>query len=194
VALLAEGEPVRRGHETVAALAALAEGKSRDNHWQMSLSAYVLTARLEQVVAAANERLDPMTGGRYALEHTVARAARDRRGGLGLLVRDGWTGQSRDPRTLSGGETFQASLALALGLADVVGQESGGVEMHTLFVDEGFGSLDPDALDEVMDVLDGLRAGGRVVGLVSHVPLLRERVPAQVRVDKRRFGSVVTRP
>ena len=194
LALLAEGEPVRRSYQTVAALAALAEGKSRDNHWQMSLSAYVLTARLEQVVAAANERLDPMTGGRYTLEHTVARAARDRRGGLGLLVRDGWTGQSRDPRTLSGGETFQASLALALGLADVVGQESGGAEMHTLFVDEGFGSLDPDTLDEVMDVLDGLRAGGRVVGLVSHVPLLRERVPAQVRVDKHRNGSVVTRP
>lgn len=191
VSLLAEGEPVRRHFETVQHLAALAEGKSRDNHWQMSLAAYVLTARLEQVVDAANERLDPMTGGRYTLEHTAARTARDRRGGLGLLVRDGWTGTTRDPRTLSGGETFQASLALALGLADVVGHESGGAEMHTLFVDEGFGSLDADCLDEVMDVLDGLRAGGRVVGLVSHVPLLRERVPVQVRVQKNRTGSVV---
>jgi exonuclease SbcC len=158
----------------------------------MSLAAYVLTARLEQVVDAANERLDPMTGGRYTLEHTAARTARDRRGGLGLLVRDGWTGTTRDPRTLSGGETFQASLALALGLADVVGHESGGAEMHTLFVDEGFGALDTDCLDEVMDVLDGLRAGGRVVGLVSHVPLLRERVPVQVRVQKGRTGSVVS--
>ena len=191
VSLLAEGEPVREQFETVQHLAALAEGKSRDNHWQMSLAAYVLTARLEQVVDAANERLDPMTGGRYALEHTAARTARDRRGGLGLLVRDGWTGTTRDPRTLSGGETFQASLALALGLADVVGHESGGAEMHTLFVDEGFGALDTDCLDEVMDVLDGLRAGGRVVGLVSHVPLLRERVPVQVRVQKNRTGSVV---
>ena len=192
VSLLAEGEPVRQEFETVQHLASLAEGKSRDNQWQMSLAAYVLTARLEQVVDAANERLDPMTGGRYHLEHTAARTARDRRGGLGLLIRDGWTGTTRDPRTLSGGETFQASLALALGLADVVAHESGGAEMHTLFVDEGFGSLDADCLDEVMDVLDGLRAGGRVVGLVSHVPLLRERVPVQVRVDKHRTGSVVS--
>ncbi|MDF2968458.1 MAG: family ATPase [Nocardioidaceae bacterium] len=192
VSLLTEGEPVRERFETVQQLAALAEGKSRENQWQMSLAAYVLTARLEQVVDAANERLDPMTGGRYTLEHTAARTARDRRGGLGLLVRDGWTGTTRDPRTLSGGETFQASLALALGLADVVGHESGGAEMHTLFVDEGFGALDTDCLDEVMDVLDGLRAGGRVVGLVSHVPLLRERVPVQVRVQKGRTGSVVS--
>ena len=191
IGLLAEGEPVRARHETAEAMASLTEGKSRDNRLQMSLSAYVLAARLEQVVAAANERLDPMTGGRYTLEHTAASTARDRRGGLGLLVRDGWTGETRDPRSLSGGETFQASLALALGLADVVAHESGGAEVHTLFVDEGFGSLDLDSLDEVMDVLDGLRAGGRVVGLVSHVPLLRERVPTQVRVDKRRTGSVV---
>ncbi len=194
VALLDEGEPVLRRHETAVAMASLTEGKSRDNRMQMSLSAYVLAARLEQVVAAANERLDPMTGGRYTLEHTAASTARDRRGGLGLLVRDGWTGETRDPRSLSGGETFQASLALALGLADVVAHESGGAEVHTLFVDEGFGSLDLDSLDEVMDVLDGLRAGGRVVGLVSHVPLLRERVPVQVRVDKRRTGSVVLSP
>ena len=191
IGLLAEGEPVRARHETAEAMASLTEGKSRDNRLQMSLSAYVLAARLEQVVAAANERLDPMTGGRYTLEHTAASTARDRRGGLGLLVRDGWTGETRDPRSLSGGETFQASLALALGLADVVAHESGGAEVHTLFVDEGFGSLDLDSLDEVMDVLDGLRAGGRVVGLVSHVPLLRERVPTQVHVDKRRTGSVV---
>ena len=191
IRLLAQGEPVRARHETAEAMASLAEGKSRDNRLQMSLSAYVLAARLEQVVAAANERLDPMTGGRYTLEHTAASTARDRRGGLGLLVRDGWTGETRDPRSLSGGETFQASLALALGLADVVAHESGGAEVHTLFVDEGFGSLDLDSLDEVMDVLDSLRAGGRVVGLVSHVPLLRERVPTQVRVDKRRTGSVV---
>ena len=194
VALLLEGEPARLRHETAVAVASLAEGKSRDNHLQMSLSAYVLAARLEQVVAAANERLDPMTGGRYSLEHTPARTARDRRGGLGLLVRDAWTGQTRDPRSLSGGETFQASLALALGLADVVAHEAGGAEINTLFVDEGFASLDPDSLDEVMDVLDGLRAGGRVVGLVSHVQLLRDRVPVQVRVDKRRNGSTVVSP
>jgi exonuclease SbcC len=146
------------------AMASLAEGQSADNVLHVSLSAYVLAARLQQVVAAANEHLLPMSSGRYTLEHTMDRSAGDRRGaggGLGLLVCDQWTGESRDPKTLSGGETFQASLSLALGLSDVVTSEVGGVELRTLFVDEGFGSLDADSLDEVMDVLDGLRAGGR---------------------------------
>jgi exonuclease SbcC len=176
-------------------MASLAEGKSADNHLQMSLSAYVLSARLGQVVDAANERLGPMTSERYALEHTLGRSAGERRragGGLGLLVSDAWTGQSRDPKTLSGGEMFQASLALALGLADVVTCESGGMQLHSLFVDEGFGSLDSDTLDEVMDVLDDLRSGGRVVGVVSHVDAMRERIPAQVRVVKGRNGSTVS--
>ena len=95
-------------------------------------------------------------------------------------------------RTLSGGETFLASLALALGLADVVTAEAGGARIEALFVDEGFGTLDEQTLDEVMDVLDGLREGGRVVGLVSHVAELRQRIPAQVRVHKGRRGSTVT--
>lgn len=190
----AEWEPVRRAYEVAEAMATLAEGKSADNHLQMSLSAYVLSARLGQVVEAANERLGPMTSGRYALEHTLDRTAGERRragGGLGLRVSDTWTGQSRDPKTLSGGEMFQASLALALGLADVVTHESGGMQMHSLFVDEGFGSLDSDTLDDVMDVLDDLRSGGRVVGVVSHVDAMRERIPAQVQVVKGRNGSVV---
>lgn len=191
----AEWEPVRQAHEVAESMASLAEGKSADNQLQMSLSAYVLSARLGQVVDAANERLGPMTSGRYALEHTLDRSAGERRragGGLGLLVSDAWTGQSRDPKTLSGGEMFQASLALALGLADVVTCESGGMQLHSLFVDEGFGSLDSDTLDEVMDVLDGLRSGGRVVGVVSHVDAMRERIPAQVRVVKGRNGSTVS--
>ncbi len=157
----------------------------------MRLSAYVLAARLEQVVSAANDRLMRMSSGRYTLQHSVARGVGDRRGGLGLQVHDGWTGDSRDPATLSGGETFFTSLALALGLSDVVGHEVGGTEIGTLFVDEGFGSLDPDTLDEVMDVLDQLRSGGRAVGLVSHVGDLRARVPTQVHVAKARHGSTL---
>jgi exonuclease SbcC len=160
----------------------------------MRLSAYVLAARLEQVVEAANERLARMSAGRYALEHTTDKAAADGRrggtGGLGLRVADAWTGQSRDPVTLSGGESFITSLALALGLADVVTAESAaGAEIGTLFVDEGFGTLDEDTLDEVMGVLDGLRDGGRAVGIVSHVVELRARIPAQLRVRKGRTGS-----
>jgi exonuclease SbcC len=187
-------EPLRRQSALAEAMASLVEGQSADNQQRVSLSAYVLAARLQQVVDAANERLVPMSSGRYTLEHTMDRGAGDRRGaggGLGLLVRDEWTGEPRDPKTLSGGETFQASLALALGLSDVVTHEAGGVEMHTLFVDEGFGSLDADSLDDVMDVLDGLRAGGRRVGLVSHVDAMRERVPSQVRLVKTPTGSRV---
>jgi DNA repair protein SbcC/Rad50 len=132
-----------------------------------------------------------MSSGRYTLHHSVARGVGDRRGGLGLQVHDGWTGDLRDPATLSGGETFYTSLALALGLADVVAHEAGGTEIDTLFVDEGFGTLDADTLDEVMDVLDQLRSGGRAVGIVSHVAELRARVPAQVHVRKTRTGSTL---
>jgi exonuclease SbcC len=104
-------------------------------------------------------------------------------------VVDGWTGVERDTATLSGGESFLASLALALGLADVVQAEAGGAGVETLFVDEGFGTLDDETLDEVMTVLDGLRDGGRTVGVVSHVAELRQRIPSRVEVVKRRHGS-----
>ncbi|MGH3386874.1 MAG: SbcC/MukB-like Walker B domain-containing protein, partial [Nocardioidaceae bacterium] len=188
-AAIAAWSPTRRALDTARQLAALCAGTSADNPHRIRLSSYVLAARLAQVVDAANERIDRMTGGRYLLEHTDTRGVGDRRGGLGIRVHDGWTGEARDPVTLSGGETFVASLALALGLADVVAYETGGVELGTLFVDEGFGSLDAETLDEVLDVLDDLRSGGRVVGLVSHVPELRARVAAQLRVGKTRHGS-----
>ncbi|WGL50587.1 SMC family ATPase [Nocardioides sp. BP30] len=189
---LAAWAPLRGALETATRLASFAEGKSADNRLQMSLSAYVVAYRLTQVVAAANERLSSMSDQRYQLEHTAARGAGDRRGGLALLVRDDWSGETRDPATLSGGETFVVSLALALGLADVIAQEAGGAMLDTLFVDEGFGSLDADTLDDVMAVLDGLRDGGRVVGVVSHVAELRDRIPTQLRVTKSRTGSTLT--
>ncbi|KAJ1684288.1 hypothetical protein LUZ63_020581 [Rhynchospora breviuscula] len=181
--------PVRDALEVARGVAELAEGKGVHNAAAVSLSAYVLSARLSQVVAAANERLTLMSDGRYVLEHTVERAVGDRRGGLSLAVRDEWTDESRDPVTLSGGETFVVSLALALGLADVVTAESGGTRIDTLFVDEGFGSLDPDTLELVMDSLDDLREGGRVVGVVSHVTELRSRIGTQLVVSKQRLGS-----
>ena len=172
-------------------LAAFVEGKAPDNRLQMRLSAYVLAYRLTQVVAAANTRLARMSDRRYSLEHTGRRGAGETRGGLSLLVRDDWSGESRDPATLSGGETFVVSLALALGLADVITQEAGGAELDTLFVDEGFGSLDADTLDDVMDTLDSLRDGGRVVGVVSHVAEMRDRIPTRLTVTKSRRGSTV---
>ncbi|WP_166389804.1 AAA family ATPase [Nocardioides ochotonae] len=181
--------PVREDLDLTTRLCSFVDGRSPDNHLQMRLSAYVLAYRLSQVVAAANERLAVMSDQRYTLEHTARRGAGETRGGLSLLVRDDWSGESRDPVTLSGGETFVVSLALALGLADVITQEAGGADLDTLFVDEGFGSLDADTLDDVLDVLDSLRDGGRVVGVVSHVSEMRDRIPAQLVVTKTRKGS-----
>ncbi|MFC0863405.1 AAA family ATPase [Sphaerimonospora cavernae] len=189
--------PAAERYRLAQRLAGLAAGTSADNQYRMPLSSYVLGERLGQVVAAANVRLDQMSGGRYLLEHHLGRVAGDRArsgGGMALRVLDGWTGAARDPATLSGGETFVTSLALALGLADVIADEAGGPEMSTLFVDEGFGTLDEETLDDVLDILDGLREGGRAVGIVSHVAELRTRIPAQIRVLKRRSGSILSGP
>ncbi|MFE7033565.1 AAA family ATPase [Streptomyces sp. NPDC057621] len=182
--------PLREEYDRVARLATLAAGTSADNERRMRLESYVLAARLEQVAAAASARLQRMSSGRYTLVHSDDRAGRGR-SGLGLHVVDAWTGRERDTATLSGGETFFASLALALGLADVVTDEAGGVRLDTLFIDEGFGSLDDQTLDEVLDVLDSLRERDRSVGIVSHVADLRRRIHAQLEVVKGRSGSVV---
>jgi exonuclease SbcC len=182
--------PLREEHDRVARLATLAAGTSADNERRMRLESYVLAARLEQVAAAATARLLRMSSGRYTLVHSDDRTGRGR-SGLGLHVVDAWTGRERDTATLSGGETFFASLALALGLADVVTDEAGGVRLDTLFIDEGFGSLDDQTLDEVLDVLDSLRERDRSVGIVSHVADLRRRIHAQLEVVKGRTGSVL---
>ncbi|MFE5944129.1 AAA family ATPase [Streptomyces sp. NPDC056480] len=182
--------PLREEYDRVARLAALTAGTSAENERRMRLESYVLAARLEQVAAAATARLQRMSSGRYTLVHSDARSG-GKRAGLGLHVVDAWTGNERDTATLSGGETFFASLALALGLADVVTDEAGGVRLDTLFIDEGFGSLDEQTLDEVLDVLDSLRERDRSVGIVSHVGDLRRRIPAQLEVVKARNGSAV---
>ncbi len=190
-ARLDAGKPLAAHAEQARRLADLAAGLGA-NTLRMTLSSFVLAARLEEVAAAASERLLKMTSGRYSLIHTDARRSGSGRSGLGLLACDTWTGVDRDTSTLSGGETFLASLALALGLADVVSAKAGGARIEALFVDEGFGSLDEETLEEVMTVLDGLREGGRLVGIVSHVAELRQRIPAQVRVHKGRAGSHLT--
>ncbi|MEV7604794.1 SMC family ATPase [Paenarthrobacter sp. NPDC089322] len=185
-----EGREPREHARILTSLAETLRGAG-DNSYRMSLNSYVLAARLEQVAVAASERLVAMSDGRYTLQHTDAKAARGAKSGLGLEVVDEWTGQRRDTSTLSGGESFMASLSLALGLADVVQHEAGGVDIETLFVDEGFGSLDDQALEQVMDALEGLRDGGRVVGLVSHVAEMKQRISSQLQVVKGRNGSTV---
>jgi exonuclease SbcC len=180
--------PVLSEYDELDALTDVVIGRGQ-NARGMSLRSYVLAARLEEVAIAASRRLRRMSQGRYEFVHSDAAGPRGTRGGLGLDVLDDYTGRIRPAKTLSGGESFLASLALALGLADVVAAETGGALLDTLFVDEGFGTLDPETLDMVMDTLDELRAGGRVVGLVSHVEELRQRIPTRLRVRKARAGS-----
>ncbi|RLK52794.1 AAA family ATPase [Microbacterium telephonicum] len=153
------------------------------NTRRMDLETFVLAAELEEIVTAANLRLTEMSSGRYTLHHSDAKESRGRASGLGIDVLDAHTGRRRSPHSLSGGETFLASLALALGLAEVVTHRAGGLRLDTLFVDEGFGSLDPETLDLAMRTLDELRAGGRTVGLISHVEAMKDQVPAQLIVE-----------
>ncbi len=170
-------------------MAALANAQD-GNLQRVTLPTYVLLRRFEEVVDLANVRLDAMTGGRYELRRTDEAEGRSRKLGLGLEIVDHQArDQARDPKTLSGGETFMASLALALGLADAVTAEAGGIELHTLFVDEGFGSLDPETLDAVMRQLSALRDGGRSVGVVSHVAEMKLRIAERISVAPRGDGT-----
>lgn len=177
--------------EPVIRLAGLAKGT--DGHRRVALTTYVLRHWFGQVVAAANVRLAAMSSGRYELKRTDEATTRRARSGLTLTVIDRHTGDERSPASLSGGESFYTSLALALGLADVVRAEAGGVELDTLFIDEGFGSLDSDTLDQVMAVIDDLRDRGRAVGIVSHLADLKERVPERLEVRRLPDGSSAVR-
>ncbi len=178
-------EPVEAEYAELDALTDVINGLGQNAN-RMTLRTYVLAARLEEVAVAASARLERMSQGRYRFVHSVEAGPRGTRGGLGLDVLDDYSGQQRPAKTLSGGESFLASLALALGLSDVV---AAGAVLDTLFIDEGFGTLDADTLELVMSTLDELRAGGRVVGLVSHVEELRQRIPTRLRVRKARGGS-----
>ena len=158
---------------------------------RLSLKNWVLAYYLRQVLAHANQRLHTMTNGRYALDLSGEHADGRRPWGLDISVLDAETGQSRPATTLSGGETFMAALALALGLADVVSAGS-NYSIGALFVDEGFGSLDGDSLDTVIDVLRSLQDGGRMVGVISHVQDLKDALPNGIAIAPTTRGSVAT--
>ena len=176
-------------HEVLSALAATIKGTG--NQRKMDLETFVLAAELEEIVTAANVRLHDMSAGRYQLQHSDERASRNAASGLRIVVYDAFTGQSRPPQSLSGGETFLSSLALALGLAEVVTARAGGIQLDTLFIDEGFGSLDADTLEVAMRTLDELRQGGRTVGVISHVEAMQEAIPAQITVRATSQGPSV---
>ena len=167
--------PIRR-------LADIAAASGPENLTSTPLSAWVLIARLEEVLAAANPRLAAISSGRYELTAVPDDGTASRKSGLGLAIIDHDTDALRSPRTLSGGETFYTSLALALGLADVVSAEAGGVELRTMFIDEGFGSLDSHTLGLVMAQLQALRCAGRTVGVISHVEEMATQIADQIQV------------
>jgi len=170
-------------------LSEVANGVSPSNPRRLSLQRYMLGAYFDDVLVVASQRLDRMTEGRYLLRRVAS--GRDGRSaaGLDLEVFDAFTGRERPVSTLSGGETFQASLALALGLADVVQAYEGGIRLDTVFVDEGFGSLDPENLDAAIDTLMGLQTGGRLVGIISHVGELRRQIDARLEIEAGKAGS-----
>ncbi|MEO6987705.1 MAG: SMC family ATPase [Aquihabitans sp.] len=158
---------------------------------KVPLQRWVLASHLQEVCIHANRRLATMTGGRYQLRVERLGSSAAAQAGLDLRVHDANTNQEREVSSLSGGETFQASLALALGVADSVEAHTGGVRLDALFIDEGFGTLDPDSLELAMDELDGLRAGGRMVGVISHVTTLKERIRLGIEVTPGDDGSTV---
>lgn len=156
----------------------------------ISFERYVLASYFQDIIDAANLRLEKMTGDRFSLRRKTSKSKGAGQKGLELEVYDNYTASSRDVSSLSGGESFKASLSLALGLSDVVQSNSGGVSLETMFVDEGFGTLDPQSLDNAIDSLLDLQRGGRLVGIISHVEELKERVDAKLEVKATKNGSI----
>jgi exonuclease SbcC len=179
-------EEAERKLRVISMLAQTANGR---NSRRVTLQRFVQVTLLERVLAAATQRLQLMSSGRYWLQ--VALEGEDRRAtaGLDLEVFDSHTGQARRVSTLSGGESFLASLALALGLSDTVQSHTGGYHLESIFIDEGFGTLDPDALELAMATLRDLQQGGRLVGIISHVPELRHQIDVRLDVTPLKRGS-----
>lgn len=185
-ALQQEGQDLTEAYKTVGAVYELIAGKQTGINFER----YVLGALLDEVLAAANGRLQGMSRQRYSLQRSQSwDDKRVKQIGLDIEVYDNYTGYARPANTLSGGETFLASLSLALGLADVVQAYSGGIHLDTMFIDEGFGTLDGETLDYALKTLASLRSGGRLVGIISHVPELKERIDARLAVHKTDRGS-----
>jgi exonuclease SbcC len=170
----------------VGQLAEVANGKNSRN---LTFQRFVLAAKLDDVLREASNRLQVMSDGRYLLRIADEPQKYRRASGLDLEVSDLWTNEMRPVKTLSGGESFYTSLALALGLADVVQAYSGGIRLDTIFIDEGFGALDAEKLDRAIQILENLKEGGRLVGIISHVDSLRERIPTRLEVTVGTQGS-----
>ncbi len=160
-----------------------------ENAQRLTFERYVLAAYFDEIIIAANLRLEKMTGSRYLLKRKEDKSKGRAQQGLELEVFDNYTGKARHVKTLSGGEGFKASLALALGLADIVQSYAGGISLDTLFVDEGFGSLDPESLDSAIQCLVDIQKTGRLVGVISHVSELKERIKCVLEICPNKEGS-----
>lgn len=159
-----------------------------DNPLKLSFERYILIEFLEQILQAANVRLYELSAGQFILERSDRLESRGKQSGLGLDVYDAYTGQYRDVKTLSGGEKFNASLSLALGMTDVIQSHQGGISIEMMFIDEGFGSLDEEALNKAIAALIDLQRSGRMIGVISHVQELKAAFPAILQVNKTREG------
>ncbi|MEK5522772.1 AAA family ATPase [Heyndrickxia sp. FSL W8-0423] len=180
---------IKESEEKYKVIGHLSDISKGQNTYRITFERYVLAAFLDDILQVANTRLTRMTSGRYHLLRKTDRSKGNVQSGLELLIFDQYTGQERHVKTLSGGESFKASLALALGLADVVQQHSGGVSLETMFIDEGFGTLDPESLDQAIESLMDIQNSGRLVGIISHVPELKERIDARLEVYSSQNGS-----
>ncbi|MDF4534478.1 SMC family ATPase, partial [Vibrio parahaemolyticus] len=175
-------------YQVVGTLSGIANGKTGA---KVSLHRFVLGVLLDDVLLQASQRLMKMSRGRYLLKRKEERAKGNVGSGLDLMVEDSYSGKWRDVATLSGGESFMAALSLALGLSDVVQSYSGGIRLDTLFIDEGFGSLDPESLDLAIQTLIDLQQGGRTIGIISHVSELKEQIGLRLDVLATRMGSTL---
>jgi exonuclease SbcC len=187
--LQAQSSEIEERYAVAGQLADVAKGK---NPAKLDFERYVLGVMLDDVLQSSAQRLKTMSRGRYTLHRSLSLEDGRRVAGLDLDVMDHWTGISRSVSTLSGGEGFLAALALALGLADVIQSYTGGIHLEAVFIDEGFGSLDPEALEMAMRALEDLRESGRMVGLISHVGELKERIDTRLEVTRSRNGSSIT--
>ena len=179
-------QTIEEKYAVIGSIASVANGRNAKN---ISFERYVLAYLLKDIIDAANLRLEKMTNGRYLLRRLESVEDYRKQSGLDLEVFDYYTGKARNVKTLSGGETFKASLSMALGLSDVVQSYSGGVQLDTMFIDEGFGTLDPESLDQAIDCLIDLQKMGRIIGIISHVPELKERVETRLEIEMSTLGS-----
>lgn len=183
---------MKKDEEHYGIISDLAKTANGYNNDKITFERYVLAAYFDEIISAANLRLNKMTGGRFILKRKEDRGKYGRQEGLELEVFDNYTGKSRHVKTLSGGESFKASLSLALGLADVVQAYAGGISLDTMFIDEGFGTLDPESLDNAIQCLIDLQKSGRLVGIISHVPELKERIDARLEITPAKEGSRIS--